>query len=115
MNIIDKKRENILHLERLYKQKTKEIFGGGRMKKIPLKTASRIYKIGGGTGLAAAFTGVVFDEISKQMEILIWAGIDIMIAAVIFACIFLRCPRCGGTLFRNWGGYCQHCGEELDR
>ena len=40
-------------------------------------------------------------------------SIIVCFAALIFWCIFGKCPHCGSLIGRGPGKYCKHCGKEL--
>lgn len=49
-----------------------------------------------------------------NIDVLSYIALALLFISGLFFLIFGRCPCCGGSLARNPGKYCQHCGEKLD-
>lgn len=39
----------------------------------------------------------------------------VMLAFLVFRCIFYRCPHCGRYLDRSTGQYCPYCGRNVNK
>lgn len=70
--------------------------------------ANRICWIIFGVGLLVAFVGLL------SYEVFCFAGVVIIMAAVVFRMIFFRCPYCGTYLDRGNPTYCPKCGEKVN-
>ena len=65
--------------------------------------------------IALAILGTVLLSIgkSRDIDVMFWLGLIIVVADCIVILIFNRCPHCKRYLGKSYGGYCPHCGKKL--
>ncbi len=57
---------------------------------------------------------LLFLGILRELEALTAIAVALLTAGLALNFLWWRCPHCGVTLGRNYGRYCQYCGEEID-
>lgn len=80
------------------------------MKKLTPKNVHLLCWIILAVGTILALFGLAIENTALMV-----IGVVILLASVVFRCIFYRCPHCGRYLDRSTGQYCPYCGRNVNK
>jgi len=66
-------------------------------------------------GLAIAAIGAYFSN-PLEPHFILWVGIAILVAGMLYRLLFVRCPHCGDRFIglRTFPEFCPQCGKKMD-